>query len=178
MGGPCPSRGCRVVSQPDLLLAVLNSTPVVADAQTDSLVGGVGRGRLRAMGGKGGLAELTLVREVRDALQIVVRGSGDVDTATASLQAVMRVATHAPVVVSGGVEWVLHTPPDSRLPVEVVLAWSQVNRLLPGRLRPCANPDCRLFLIDRSRPGTARWCSMAVCGNRMKVRAHARRQRT
>lgn len=49
---------------------------------------------------------------------------------------------------------------------------------LPGCLRPCANTECNLFLIDRSRPGTAKWCSMATCGNRTKARAHARRQRT
>src|SRR6478736_3317433 len=48
----------------------------------------------------------------------------------------------------------------------------------PGRLRPCANPECRLFLIDRSKPNTARWCSMAICGNRMKARRHYRRAHT
>ena len=47
----------------------------------------------------------------------------------------------------------------------------------PGRLRPCANDECRLFLIDRSKAGTARWCSMAVCGNRMKARRHYERAR-
>jgi predicted RNA-binding Zn ribbon-like protein len=53
-----------------------------------------------------------------------------------------------------------------------VLAWGEVERDLPGRLRPCANDECRLFLIDRSRAGTARWCSMSGCGNRMKARRH------
>ena len=47
-----------------------------------------------------------------------------------------------------------------------------------GRLRPCANTECRLFLIDRSKPNTARWCSMAICGNRMKARRHYRRFRS
>ena len=31
----------------------------------------------------------------------------------------------------------------------------------PGRLRSCANDECRLFLIDHSKANTARWCSMA-----------------
>ncbi|MEU1163642.1 CGNR zinc finger domain-containing protein [Streptomyces sp. NPDC005921] len=48
---------------------------------------------------------------------------------------------------------------------------------MPGRLRPCANPECRLFLLDRSKGNSARWCSMAVCGNRMKARRHYRRTR-
>jgi predicted RNA-binding Zn ribbon-like protein len=39
----------------------------------------------------------------------------------------------------------------------------------------CANPRCVLFFRDRSRTRRRRWCSMAVCGNRMKVAAHVRR---
>jgi predicted RNA-binding Zn ribbon-like protein len=44
-------------------------------------------------------------------------------------------------------------------------------------VRKCANPTCLLYFYDASRTGRRRWCSMAVCGNRMKVAAHARRQR-
>jgi predicted RNA-binding Zn ribbon-like protein len=29
-----------------------------------------------------------------------------------------------------------------------------------------------MFLLDASRSGTARWCSMATCGNRLKARRH------
>ncbi|WP_342211769.1 MULTISPECIES: CGNR zinc finger domain-containing protein [Frigoribacterium] len=54
-------------------------------------------------------------------------------------------------------------------------AWSSVTSRLPGRLRACANDECNLFLVDHSRPGSAKWCSMATCGNRMKARTHARR---
>ncbi len=39
----------------------------------------------------------------------------------------------------------------------------------------CANPRCLLYFLDRSRTRRRRWCSMAVCGNRMKVAAHVRR---
>jgi predicted RNA-binding Zn ribbon-like protein len=41
----------------------------------------------------------------------------------------------------------------------------------------CANDQCHLFLIDRSNAGTARWCSTAICGNRMKARRHRRKAR-
>ncbi|MCF3135422.1 CGNR zinc finger domain-containing protein [Streptomyces olivochromogenes] len=44
-----------------------------------------------------------------------------------------------------------------------------------GGLRPCADAECRRFLLDRSRTNTARWCSMAVRGNRMKAGRHHRR---
>jgi predicted RNA-binding Zn ribbon-like protein len=40
-----------------------------------------------------------------------------------------------------------------------------------ARLRTCAG--CTLLFVDRSRPGTRRWCSMERCGNRSKT-AHYR----
>lgn len=42
--------------------------------------------------------------------------------------------------------------------------------LLP-RLRACASSDCGALFLDGSRPGTRRWCSMDVCGNRAKKSA-------
>ena len=78
---------------------------------------------------------------------------------------------------ASGVEWELEVPPERRLAVELVLAWADVKERLPGRLRPCGNPECRLFLLDRSRANTARWCSMKTCGNRLKARRHQARAR-
>jgi predicted RNA-binding Zn ribbon-like protein len=46
-----------------------------------------------------------------------------------------------------------------------------------SRLRACANPQCRWILHDGTRSGTRRWCSMAVCGNRAKVRRYCARTR-
>ncbi len=46
-----------------------------------------------------------------------------------------------------------------------------------GRVRKCGHPKCVLYFYDVSRAGRRRWCSMAVCGNRAKVAAYARRQR-
>jgi predicted RNA-binding Zn ribbon-like protein len=54
----------------------------------------------------------------------------------------------------------------------VVLAWGEMQHARPGRRRACANDECQLFLLDRSRGGTGRWCSMSGCGNRMKTRSH------
>jgi predicted RNA-binding Zn ribbon-like protein len=67
--------------------------------------------------------------------------------------------------------------PERELAVRAVLAWDALARHSPGRLRPCANDECRLFLVDRSKANGARWCSMAVCGNRMKARRHYQRAR-
>jgi len=43
----------------------------------------------------------------------------------------------------------------------------------PRRLRKCSS--CALHFLDTSKKGTRRWCSMAMCGNRSKVAAYARR---
>ncbi len=47
----------------------------------------------------------------------------------------------------------------------------------PGEVRKCENPACTLVFADIKRGPRRRWCSMAVCGNRMKVAAHRSRQR-
>jgi predicted RNA-binding Zn ribbon-like protein len=46
-----------------------------------------------------------------------------------------------------------------------------------SRLRTCGNPRCRWVFHDGTRSGTRRWCSMAVCGNRAKVRRYYARNR-
>jgi predicted RNA-binding Zn ribbon-like protein len=46
-----------------------------------------------------------------------------------------------------------------------------------GRLKVCARDSCRWAFYDTSRNRSARWCSMAGCGNLVKMRrAHARRR--
>ena len=45
----------------------------------------------------------------------------------------------------------------------------------PTRVRQC--DACVLHFLDTSKKGTRRWCSMQLCGNRLKVAAYARRQR-
>jgi predicted RNA-binding Zn ribbon-like protein len=160
----------------ELLLAVLNSAPVLDGRPTDTLVGEPGQESARSWGGTGTPAELDRLRRARDTIQAVVRGPAT--AALDELTAVMAGAVRTPRVTTAGVAWELRAPADDRLAVELVLAWSSVQAAHPGRLRPCANDECNLFLVDHSRPGTAKWCSMATCGNRMKARAHAERTRS
>ncbi|MHB8469547.1 MAG: CGNR zinc finger domain-containing protein [Gaiellaceae bacterium] len=47
-----------------------------------------------------------------------------------------------------------------------------------SRLKACQRDVCGWLFYDRSRNHSARWCQMAVCGNRTKTRAYrARRTR-
>ena len=53
------------------------------------------------------------------------------------------------------------------------MLFAEVDR---NRVRKCG--QCVLHFYDTSKKGTRRWCSMQLCGNRLKVAAYAARQRT
>ena len=44
-----------------------------------------------------------------------------------------------------------------------------------ARLKACRNDECTWVFYDASKNHSATWCSMRVCGNRMKARAYRRR---
>jgi predicted RNA-binding Zn ribbon-like protein len=44
-----------------------------------------------------------------------------------------------------------------------------------ARMKACRNERCRWVFYDHSRNRTGTWCSMRICGNRHKVRAHRAR---
>ena len=59
-------------------------------------------------------------------------------------------------------------------------ALSLVDAIAAGetaRFRICANDGCRWVFEDASRAGRRRWCDMATCGNRAKVRRYRSRHR-
>src|ERR1700738_2091849 len=141
-----------------VLLDLLNTTPVINGQMADRLDGRWLREHRAPKDG------MQAVRSLREDLQRVVRKEVDASDLGRYLTDVRQV----PDIGADGLAWSL----EADWPAHVVLAWGELERDMPGRLRPCANDACRLFLIDRSRAGTARWCSMGVCGNRMKARRH------
>jgi predicted RNA-binding Zn ribbon-like protein len=68
-----------------------------------------------------------------------------------------------------GLEWLLAA--IARSGAELISAGATRS------LRKCGNPNCQLLFYDDSRTLRRRWCSMALCGNRSKVAAFARRRR-
>jgi hypothetical protein len=155
------------------LLDLLNTTPVVdGEARDDLAQSKAARAWMRKHGIAPTDVELAALLEARSNLQGVVRG----EQSPAALQRFLEPVALRPNVSRDGVDWQLGTD-GPRGAVRAVLAWDGLRVSSPGRLRPCANTECRLFLIDRSKPNTARWCSMAICGNRMKARRHYRRAR-
>ncbi len=47
-----------------------------------------------------------------------------------------------------------------------------------ARVQQCEAHDCTLLFRDLTKSHRRRWCSMALCGNRMKVAAFRARQKT
>ena len=45
-----------------------------------------------------------------------------------------------------------------------------------ARVKACVADDCHWAFYDASRNRSGRWCDMAVCGNREKVRTYRSRQ--
>lgn len=154
------------VVMPDeaLLLDLLNSAPIVDGVPTDELRGAGASAWLKAHGLPG---PPQTARAVRDVIAEVVRGTAP----ASSLQQFLGNVRQTPAIGDDGVEWKLE---GARFPARAVLAWAQVQ----DRLRPCENvAECRLFLIDRSKANSRRWCSMSTCGNRLKARRHQDRNR-
>jgi predicted RNA-binding Zn ribbon-like protein len=67
-----------------------------------------------------------------------------------------------------------HQPEDLFAPIahHAAALFAHADR---SRVRKC--DQCILHFLDTSKKGTRRWCSMNMCGNRMKVAAYAARQR-
>jgi predicted RNA-binding Zn ribbon-like protein len=163
-----------VMPDETLLLDLLNTTPVVDGVPQDLLADAeAGRRWLTAHDRPASEEEWRALLDVRSVLQDVVRGDAAPATVARFVEGVSRRASFA----GEGIEWTLVLPAGRSAAARAVLAWDALRVSSPGRLRPCANTECRLFLIDHSKPNRARWCSMAVCGNRMKARRHYQRTR-
>ena len=72
--------------------------------------------------------------------------------------------------------WSATTAPAAR--VLYALALEAADLLLSpdrDRIHVCAGEGCGWLFVDRSKAGRRRWCNMAACGNRAKVRDYRER---
>jgi predicted RNA-binding Zn ribbon-like protein len=70
----------------------------------------------------------------------------------------------------------LHAPVDLLVPVAETASDFLCHADF-SLVRKCENSPCLRYFYDLSKNHTRRWCSMSVCGNRMKVAAYHRRAR-
>ena len=127
-------------------------------------------------------AELAEVHETRERLRRTWLMHRDV--AAGEVNDMLRAARALPILVRHDeFDWHLHaTDPEAplaeRIRVEVALALVDVIRSNEsGRLRACGAPDCEGILLDVSRNGSKRYCSIR-CGNRMNMIAFRERKAT
>jgi len=65
-------------------------------------------------------------------------------------------------------------PNDVWAPIAIAVA-ELLSDVSPGRLRKCEG--CIVHFLDTSKKGSRRWCSMNICGNKIKVAAYQQRKR-
>ncbi|MEJ1229567.1 MAG: CGNR zinc finger domain-containing protein [Galbitalea sp.] len=128
------------------------------------------------------LAELESVVETRERFRRV--WTLDRDDIVAEINAMLREAHAEPRLMRhDGLDWHLHaTPLDAplaqRMRVESALALMDVVRSgATERMRRCDAYDCDGLLLDLSKNGSKRFCSVR-CGNRMNMVAWRARQAT
>ena len=78
------------------------------------------------------------------------------------------------VVLEARVE--LRAPDDVWAPI-VAAAASLLSEVEPVRIRKCEAASCVVHFYDTSKKGSRRWCSMNICGNKLKVAAYQSRRR-
>ncbi len=131
-----------------------------------------------------GAAE-TAHRTALDLRETIYRVLAGTDPAPDDVAALNRALAAAPERrhlerTADGWAWRIPTwSPTLRYLLAPVL-WSAADLLVGprrGRVRTCANPQCRWLFLDDSKAGTRRWCSMSSCGNRAKAHRHYARKR-
>ena len=125
-------------------------------------------------------AELAEVKTTRELLAWVWRLP--TDDAVVEVNRMLRDANALPFLIKHDrFDWHLHaTAPEAplaeRMRVEVAIALADVIRSQEtGRLRVCEAYDCEGVLLDLSRNGSKRFCSVR-CGNRMNMVAFRERR--
>jgi predicted RNA-binding Zn ribbon-like protein len=136
--------------------------------------------RLMSRGTEYDTADLQRLTELRAALRDLVTASGGDGLQRRAVTTLNEAARRVRLGVR------LHPDDGYRLMAEGVGIDRPIGEVLISvtasmaagswrRLKVCANEECQQAFYDASRNRSGRWCSMAVCGNRMKGRAYRSR---
>lgn len=121
-----------------------------------------------------GEEDLLLARGLREGLRsLLLRHAGHepLPSAEDALdQALVRIPLR--MQVGRGQQLRLHSSQPDSHPLAVVLQAVEASRISGDweRLKVCARDSCRWAYWDASRSRSGRWCSMAWCGNYVKMR--------
>lgn len=119
----------------------------------------------------------------RGDLRDLIQCNGEHRARPPALAAVNAALARAPVRVvlqEGGEDARLEPAQRGMAGVIATFAAAIYDSMADGtwpRLKLCAASSCRWAFYDGSRNRAGTWCSMAMCGNRAKVRTYRARQR-
>lgn len=124
--------------------------------------------------------ELRWAADVRNALRAMVEENLGSPRDPEAVALIDRATTEVGLVPHFGVEGLVPSVGGVKGAVGHVLAIAFLSQLDGSwkRFKECADPSCRGVFYDRSKNRSGKWCDMAVCGNRAKVRAFRERERT
>jgi predicted RNA-binding Zn ribbon-like protein len=120
-------------------------------------------------------ADLLTARSLREALRAMLRGNGGEPVDPAAFAVVNKAAAAAILTARldarGGLTFTPLAPGfEGTLGRLVAVAFSSMVDGTWPRLKACR--QCLWSFYDYSRNRSARWCSMSLCGNRIKTRAY------
>jgi predicted RNA-binding Zn ribbon-like protein len=129
--------------------------------------------------------DLDQVRTLRDAVRAVLE-AGTEDQAVDGAAALVQRAGAGPTLSrapGGRWQWYVTTSPNASLADELAVLMGTgmlgaIRTLGHDRFRPCASPVCDGMFVDTSKAGRRRYCTPAICGNRLNVANHRARRAT
>jgi predicted RNA-binding Zn ribbon-like protein len=126
-------------------------------------------------------ADRELAAQVREDLRALLLANNGEPLEAAALDRLNEVARGAPLTIHFTGERTARLDPDSSgiggaLGGILAIAQQAMSVGSWTRLKACRNDECMWVFYDSSKNHSATWCSMRVCGNRMKARAYRRRR--
>ena len=146
----------------------------------------VGKNRVMSQFGKKESEEgLTLAREYRKKIRKGLRATGFINPISSALLAATNSLLAVPTTVTTLQpgkrgqntlmrQWNFNSGEDLLRPIAASLAELLANSEM-RRIRRCKNPDCILYFYDVSRSNTRVWCSLDICGNKLRAAAFRKR---
>ena len=119
--------------------------------------------------------------DIREGLRALGRANNGEPLDAGQLAAMNRAAADVPVLVGVGVsDWRLRPAEpgvDGFLGGILATLASAMADGSWSRVKSCRNDTCRWLFYDHSRNRSGTWCTMAICGSRMKSRTYRSRQK-
>ncbi|WP_305784376.1 CGNR zinc finger domain-containing protein [Symbioplanes lichenis] len=127
-------------------------------------------------------ADLAPAVDLREALRDVCQSHTGVDVPDATLARLDALLAAAPLRLTLDATGTARPEPAPGLDGTPALTAHVARAILLAtadgtwpRLKACSAHPCRWVYYDRSPAGRSRWCTMAICGSRAKMRTYRRR---